>query len=831
MPMQASWFLSLVRPAPSITDPIERQQAYIFSALMLVLSVLLALGTWFWMQTARDQTPALWGLFIFTNVYCWAMYGVCRLGHYRTAARLYALLAYTSIIGGYVAFGYTQPEAVFIYLALVIIIVGLALSLRETMLVVVIISGTMLVLPVAMQTDAVHTLTLWNIGLFTLVIGLVTLLTVMITRIYRTQAYENEQRYRELMEANNEGVLVVDADTARILDTNTAFERITGYQVSQIIGRYPIEFLTATSQQVSARIWEQRSPDTHEFEGRRADGASFIVEATLKPYSYRQQSAYVIIVQDIAEHKVTEKALYLSEQRFKAIFNNTFQLMGLLEPDGKIIEMNQTALNFFNATAHDIRGLYLWDSLMWRENADARALVQRHVREAAAGRFMRFEIDLHGAETHHITADFSITPVYDERGKVTLLIPEARDITQRKQAERKRREIERRYQALFDQTADAVFIFSMQGELLEVNQQALNMLNCERADIIGMDLTRFIAAEEHDQTYDVLARLQRGELISKVYERRMRRKTGETFLAELSAQLVRDDNGDPLYIQSMARDLTDRQKAERDRFHLALQREHTKMLESFIEQASHHFRTPLSNIKTSAYLLSRLIDRPQKQAEHTQVVHQEIERLESLIEDLLTVTRLRKDDSSYNITRVAIKSLLHEIRAYTQGRIAYNHFTWDWTHETTLDPVVIGDKTRLGRAIQNVVDNAMMYTTAGGTIRVSNHVYNRWFVIDIQDTGMGIDPRDLPYIFDNFYRAEAARERETTSSGLGLAITKQIIDRHRGDVRVQSTRARGTRVQIILPIQLDWHTEPPPLPAGLLELDAPEDHSHRGDLL
>ena len=136
------------------------------------------------------------------------------------------------------------------------------------------------------------------------------------------------------------------------------------------------------------------------------------------------------------ERTQTLQLLQESERRFRAIFDQTFQLTGLLAPDGTVLEMNQTALKFAGVREKDVMGRPFWETQSW-DLSPAREQLQQAILAAAKGEFVRYEVELRGAGDAVATVDFSLKPVFDDTGKVRLLIAEGRDISERKQAESK----------------------------------------------------------------------------------------------------------------------------------------------------------------------------------------------------------------------------------------------------------------------------------------------------------------------------------------------------------------------------------------------------------
>lgn len=139
--------------------------------------------------------------------------------------------------------------------------------------------------------------------------------------------------------------------------------------------------------------------------------------------------------QQIAERQRVEVALRESERRFRAIFNQTFQFIGLMQPDGILLEANQAALDFGGLTRSQVIDRPFWEAHWWQASPETRTQLQAAIAQAASGEFVRYQVDVLGAGDRVATIDFSINPVRNDSGEVVLLIPEGRDITEQKQAE------------------------------------------------------------------------------------------------------------------------------------------------------------------------------------------------------------------------------------------------------------------------------------------------------------------------------------------------------------------------------------------------------------
>jgi signal transduction histidine kinase len=220
----------------------------------------------------------------------------------------------------------------------------------------------------------------------------------------------------------------------------------------------------------------------------------------------------------------------------------------------------------------------------------------------------------------------------------------------------------------------------------------------------------------------------------------------------------------------------------------------------FLADVSHELRTPLSALRTfNQLLMEGAAEDPDARAEFLESSAGQIERLDWLAQNLLELSKLdsglvlldlRPDD-----LRAAVESAAHQHDALAERRGV----------KVDLDlparPVRIRhDPPRIGQVVANLVGNAVKFTPRGGVVRVSVEPTADGARIDVVDTGVGIDPSELPHIFDRFYRGSRANEARGSGSGLGLAIVRSIVDIHGGSVSVESGPGSGSRFTVRLPM-------------------------------
>jgi PAS domain S-box-containing protein len=376
-------------------------------------------------------------------------------------------------------------------------------------------------------------------------------------------------------------------------------------------------------------------------------------------------------------------------------------------------------------------------------------------------------------------------------------------------AERESREIRARYDALVSSLSEAVFLVGLKGETVGINRAGLEMLGYTEEEYFRRTAEDSIVPEERTEMRRVQARLIAGETLP-MYQRRFRRKNGELRVGEVSATLVRDEEGNPRYIQSVVRDVTDRLRLEKERLELTIQQERNQLLNELIADFSHHVRTPLANIKNSAYLITRLGSQVDKVRQQVQVVDAEVGRMTTLLDNLITLTRLEREETATTLVGVPINALLYDLIPTPIGLSpADPAHTWEYTPDVS-NPHVFGSRSKLSEAFRHMFSNAKLYTPQGGNIEVAVRANNNVVMVSIRDSGIGIAPDELPLVFNNFYRTDAARQISHQNGGLGLTIARRVIEMHRGVIDIKSEVGKGSTFTVYLPTdrtsKLDEHS-------------------------
>lgn len=228
-----------------------------------------------------------------------------------------------------------------------------------------------------------------------------------------------------------------------------------------------------------------------------------------------------------------------------------------------------------------------------------------------------------------------------------------------------------------------------------------------------------------------------------------------------------------------------------------------KMRVDFVANASHELRTPLASILGYVETLQDAAgEEPALRHRFLGIVFDEARRMERLVEDLMSLSRIEADKFRLPSTRVDLAGLAREVC----DALALQH--GDRGHDVVLTaaddlPDVTGDRVQLSQLLHNLVGNAMKYGRAGTPVRVTLSRAEQLACLVVADEGEGIAPEHLPRLTERFYRVDAGRSRSLGGTGLGLAIVKHIVERHRGRLDIASTPGVGTRVTVALPAPVE----------------------------
>jgi signal transduction histidine kinase/ActR/RegA family two-component response regulator len=324
---------------------------------------------------------------------------------------------------------------------------------------------------------------------------------------------------------------------------------------------------------------------------------------------------------------------------------------------------------------------------------------------------------------------------------------------------------------------------------------------------LGQSIDRLLPDDHGEDEAQILERVRRGERVEHLEAIRVT-KGGRPVVVSLTVSPVRNSSGQIVGVSKIARDITQRKRAEEEREQL-LASERTaregaerlsRIKDDFLATLSHELRTPLNAMLGWAQLLRRGHPRPDDMDEGLEVIERNARVQTQLIEDLLDMSRIISGKLRLDVQRIDLASILEAAVNTVRHAAQAKGITLQTT--LTFEPVsLVGDPNRLQQVFWNLLSNSIKFTPKDGKIAVVMERVNSHVEVRVSDTGQGITPDFLPLVFERFRQADASAARKHGGLGIGLSIVKHLVEMHGGSIRAQSEGiGRGSTFTVSLPI-------------------------------
>ncbi|MEA2084337.1 MAG: ATP-binding protein [Thermodesulfobacteriota bacterium] len=338
-------------------------------------------------------------------------------------------------------------------------------------------------------------------------------------------------------------------------------------------------------------------------------------------------------------------------------------------------------------------------------------------------------------------------------------------------------------EAVFSAMVESVFVVDSRENVIRMNQAAAELLGALQKDVHGRNILEVI------NNQDLRKFVKRALVSSDPLEEEFIFKTDDNAQQSLQAHgvLLRDDRRNEIGALIVLNDVTRLRRLE-------------KVRQDFVANVSHELKTPITSIKGYVEtLLEHAMDNPDDTRRFLEIVRRQADRLNAIVEDLLMLSRLEKEDQGYEIALMSskIKDSLHAAIDACSAKAAANDIRINLECNDTLTARI--NPPLLEQAVINLVVNGVKYSSKGSEILVNAEPEDNGIKIMVRDRGCGIAAEHLPRLFERFYRSDKARSRQLGGTGLGLAIVKHLIQLHHGDVTVESIPGQGSTFTIHLP--------------------------------
>ncbi|MFR4639277.1 MAG: cell wall metabolism sensor histidine kinase VicK [Streptococcus parasanguinis] len=343
---------------------------------------------------------------------------------------------------------------------------------------------------------------------------------------------------------------------------------------------------------------------------------------------------------------------------------------------------------------------------------------------------------------------------------------------------------------------DGVLATNRRGQIIMVNEMAAKQLNVNPDEVLNTSILDLLSLGDD---YDLRS------LITEVPELTIdsQDENGEYLSLRVRFALIRRESGFISGLVAVLHDTTEQDKEERER-------------RLFVSNVSHELRTPLTSVKSYLEALDDGALSEPVAPDFVKVSLNETNRMMRMVTDLLSLSRIDNETSQLDIELTNFTAFItfilnrfDKIKSQSQEDTK----KYELIREYPITPIWVEiDTDKMTQVIDNILNNAIKYSPDGGKIKVGMKTTDAQLIISISDEGLGIPKKDLPRIFDRFYRVDKARSRAQGGTGLGLAIAKEIVKQHKGFIWAKSEYGKGSTFTIVLPydkdaIKDDWDTE------------------------
>ncbi|MBI5667722.1 MAG: PAS domain S-box protein [Chloroflexi bacterium] len=813
----------LTFPAPALRLTHQRQQARLLAALHLVWLVLALLDFLYHVATTAGFWQAHFTEFSAVLLVLAAAYALSRSRMYLLAAALDFGLGIIAILIHLGNLPLVYPEHIFYlmalgYLASIFLTPGAAITL---------VTGT-LFLPDALALLRLDPLLAAAIS-FSLPAGVFALLIArqrhLPSESLRSEWLDYQQQF-EFIADNTHDIIGRIAPDGRILYINQAVERMLGYPRSHFLGLSMQEWLKLVHPDDMERVRQQlqetaflTTTTVMHYRCRHRDGHYVWIESISNPVrDTTGETGIIVVTRDVTDRVGAENRLRDSQAFLQSTLDAMPSHLAILDENGTIMAVNAAWRDFADAngfTAPDygvgLNYISVCEASYLNGLEEARQVAEG-IRRVIAGESSSYSHEY--AASSPTSQQWFLTRVAPFPGQSEArVVVGHQNVTETRLAQEALEQalgmLQVSYDTLYrliEQSPVGIQVFDTGGLCLNANSALLELFGVpDRNELIGHFNILTDAMSEAAGTRAGYLRALEGEMVHlpQVYfdfaQADPRYTTGMAGRRVFSVAFfpVYDQQNTIVNVVAMNQDVTQSRRAEQQRLELALERERVRLLRGFISDLSHDLRTPLATISTSVYLLSKATD-DERRGHHAGVLQTQVRHMEQVLKHLLSLEHLESGSEDLALREVNLNELVEQVVSDHLAAAAARRQELIFQPDPNAIPL-LADPSRLREAITNLLLNAISYTSDGGAITVRTIRQPEYACIEVQDTGIGISPADLPHIFDHFFRADKARSTDTGGIGLGLTITRRIVELHRGEITVNSAPGRGSTFRICLP--------------------------------
>jgi len=602
----------------------------------------------------------------------------------------------------------------------------------------------------------------------------------------------SDERYELAMRGMSVGLWDWDI-TSNALYWSDKFKDIIGIRPGEFVPHYR-EFADRLHPEDRTRVeaalfghLRGQGPYDVEFRMRRTDGEYVWVHAygqakyDAKGHAERMAGS----VQDITQKQQQQQTIARSEAQMRLLVENTPAAVAMFDADMRYIMASRRWLQDYRLEGRDITGMSHYDA--FPEIRKMPQWIDIHRRALRGERFDVREDSWTRADGTKEYNQWAIHPWMEASGKVGGIVMFTEVITARKVAEATLRQNEEMIRAAMDKAPIGKALVQPDGRFIKVNPALCQLLGYSEVELLANDFQSITHPDDLDADLDNLRALLDGRIVSYQMEKRYFHRAGRMIWAQLSVSMVRKPGGEPDFLVAQIQDVTERKAIER-------------IKDEFVSVVSHELRTPLTSIRASLGLINGMhdVEIPATVRRLIDISSANCERLVMLVDDILDLDKIASgqmrldlsDQSLAAITQCAVQANEAYARKLDVSIV---------TEAINPDIVVYVDAERFIQVLSNLLSNAAKFSPPQAEIEVGAELRGTSVRVFVRDHGDGIPEEFRGRIFGKFSQADSSASRQKGGTGLGLHITRQLVEQMNGTIGFVSQVGLGTTFWVEFP--------------------------------
>jgi PAS domain S-box-containing protein len=496
----------------------------------------------------------------------------------------------------------------------------------------------------------------------------------------------------------------------------------------------------------------------------------------------------VMVFHDITARRQVEAALTESELQYRTVFNQAAVGIAVTELRGDVLQANRKFAEIFGYTLEELRQL----TFLQLTHPDDLAEAAEKMQPITTGESSELQLEHRciRKDGRTIWVLSTISLVRDAAGRPHHLTSILEDITARKRAE----EAQARLAAIITSSDDSIISMTLGGAITSWNHGAERMYGYVAAEMIGHTTSVLIPRDRANEEKLILERIRKGERIDHFETVRVR-KDHVKMDVSVAVSPIQDMNGNIIGASKITRDITQSKRTE------AALRETDRRKDEFLATLAHELRNPLAPIRQAALISKATTSTESQKRWSHDVIERQVHHMSLLLNDLLDISRVTRGTLELRLETTDLKDVIDA--AVETARPIIDAKRHAFSVVSPAEPIrIVADPLRLAQILSNLLTNAAKYTDPGGQIQLRIDRSADGVTIAVSDSGIGIPPDAAAHVFDMFSQVKSTQDRSEGGLGIGLALTKGLIELHRGRIEVRSAGpGSGSEFIVWLPNQ------------------------------